>query len=185
MPLSTASREILLNLARESIEFGIKTGKQIKITEENFSPELREQRATFVTLERLGKLRGCVGMLEAYQSLVADVANSAYFAAFRDNRFVPLRKEELADLEIHISVLSPLEDLSFSSEADLRQKMRPGIDGLVLSDGSHRGTFLPVMWGELQTPEEFLGHLKIKAGLPFDYWSESLRVERYTTEKIP
>jgi AmmeMemoRadiSam system protein A len=143
---------------------------------------LMEKRATFVTLTIGGRLRGCIGMLEACRPLAEDVAANACAAAFEDPRFPPLTKKEFEKLEIHISVLSPPEELAFSSEADVLNQIRPGIDGLILQEGFRRGTFLPSVWEELPTKELFWAHLKLKAGLPANYWSKTLRVFRYTTE---
>ena len=74
--------------------------------------------------------------------------------------------------------------MTFTSQQDLLQQIRPGIDGLILTSGSHRGTFLPSVWESLATPEEFLSHLKLKAGLSASYWSDDIRIERYTTESF-
>jgi len=147
--------------------------------------ELKEERATFVTLTIAGALRGCIGMLEACRPLVEDVVENARAAAFGDPRFEPLSKEEFDQLEIHISVLSPPEEMNFSSEADLLAQIRPGEDGLILQEGGRRGTFLPSVWEELPDKELFLMHLKMKAGLPNTYWSDTLLVSRYTAEYFP
>jgi AmmeMemoRadiSam system protein A len=147
--------------------------------------ELMQKRATFVTLTIGGRLRGCIGMLEACRPLAEDVAENARAAAFEDPRFPPLTLPELAKLEIHISILSPSEEMVFSSESDLLRQIRPGVDGLILQEGFRRGTFLPSVWAELPEKELFLTHLKLKAGLPADYWSDTLRVFRYTTDCFP
>lgn len=146
--------------------------------------ELRQERATFVTLELNGQLRGCIGMLEACRPLAEDVAENAVAAAFRDPRFPPLSREEFDDLKISISVLSPPEEMTFSDEADLLGQIRPGVDGLILQEGFQKGTFLPSVWEELPETELFFEHLKMKAGLPAGYWSDTLRVFRYTAEYI-
>ena len=185
MTITDEHHRLLLKLARDSIAHGIATGEQMKIKSADYPPELREYRATFVTLELKGRLRGCVGMLEAIQPLVVDVVHSAYFAAFRDNRFPPLKEEELEALEIHISILTPLQKIEFASQEDLLSKLRPGIDGLVLCEGPMRGAFLPVMWEELGTPQNFLEHLKNKAGLPMGYWSDTIEAFRFEAERIP
>lgn len=144
--------------------------------------ELLKERATFVTLTIRGALRGCIGMLEACRPLAEDVAENAVAAAFGDPRFEPLSREEFDQLEIHISVLSPPEEMEFSSEADLLERIRPRRDGLILQEGGRRGTFLPSVWEELPEKELFLMHLKVKAGLPASYWSDTLRIFRYITE---
>jgi len=146
--------------------------------------ELLEQRATFVTLTLNGNLRGCIGMLEAYRPLAEDIAENAVSAAFRDPRFPPLSRAEFDDLKISISILSPPEEITFSSEEDLLSQIRPGIDGLILQEGFQKGTFLPSVWEELPKTKLFFEHLKLKAGLPAGYWSGTLRVFRYTAEYI-
>ncbi len=145
-------------------------------------PELKEERATFVTLTLNGNLRGCIGMLEACRPLAEDITENAVSAAFRDPRFPPLSRDEFGDLKISISVLSPPEEMTFSSEADLLNQIRPGIDGLILQEGVRKGTFLPSVWEELPETAAFVEHLKLKAGLPAGYWSDTLRVFRYTAE---
>ena len=184
MSLNKSNQLQLLRLARASIQNGLETGKPLRINRQDFSPELLEHRATFVTLEKNSQLRGCIGMLEAIRPLAEDIAENAFSAAFRDPRFPPLEDHELADLNIHLSILSPSESLSFLSEQDLIAQLRPGTDGLILEDKGHRGTFLPSVWTSLPNPRQFLQHLKQKAGLPADYWSESLKISRYTAEYI-
>ena len=184
MTFSAEDRASLLDLARRSIVHGLERGSPLRVAPEDYPESLREERAAFVTLHRHGELRGCIGHLEACQALVRDVAENAYAAAFRDPRFPPLARQELAGLAVHISVLTPPEPMTFSSEADLLAQIRPGIDGLILSEGSARGTFLPSVWESLPQPRDFLNQLKRKARLPADHWSERIRVARYTTESF-
>jgi AmmeMemoRadiSam system protein A len=181
----TPARAALLDVALRSIESGVRTGEPLSVDPDDFPLALREPRATFVTLRRAGALRGCVGALVASRPLVADVAHSAFAAAFRDARFPALDAAELDDLEIHISVLSALEPFPVRGEADLLDRVRPGVDGLVLRDGARQGTFLPAVWGSIPEPADFLRELKHKAGLPLDGWSESWEVLRYTVESMP
>jgi len=183
--LSTAAREILLQTARDSIQHGLDRAEPLRVESADFSAELQAQRASFVTLNRSGQLRGCIGHLEACQPLVEDVADNAFSAAFRDPRFPPLSPHEVSELEIHISVLTPAEPMRFDSEVDLLRQIRPGIDGLILEDGRFKGTFLPSVWESLPRAEDFLRQLKNKAGLAQNHWSESLRVYRYETESFP
>lgn len=182
--LSAENRNTLLAVAAESIRHGVVHHRPMTVAAADFAAELRPQRATFVTLERHGNLRGCIGTLEAVRPLVEDVAHNAFAAAFSDPRFPPLVAAELEGLELHISILSPAEPLSFTSETDLLRQLRPGEDGLILSDRGRRGTFLPSVWESLPTPAQFLHHLKAKAGLPPAYWSDTLQVQRYTTESF-
>lgn len=182
--LPYADRRVLLGLAANSIRHGIDHGRAKPVDPADYSGRLREKRATFVTLKISTQLRGCIGSLAASRTLVEDVAHNAYAAAFADKRFSPMAAGEIPGLEISISVLSVPRPVTFRSEADLIAVIRPGVDGLVLEEGERRGTFLPVVWESLPSPREFLRHLKQKAGLPADYWSDSLRVERYTTESF-
>lgn len=183
MTLQPHQREILLETARASIRYGLDHGKPLPA--QTRDSDLQQPGASFVTLELKGDLRGCIGSLQAHRPLLEDVAQNAFNAAFRDPRFPPVDERDIDHLDIHISILSPTTPLHFSSEQDLLQQLRPGIDGLVLSDGYHRGTFLPQVWEQLPTPEEFLAHLKRKAGLPAHHWSPTLTVDRYTVESIP
>ena len=179
-----SEKRLLLQAVDDSIQYGLTYGKVMPVDLEKFPATLVELGASFVTLEINDDLRGCIGSLEAYQPLIVDVVSNAYAAAFHDPRFRPLTKAEYPSLTKHISVLSKPILLEFSSEEDLLSKLRPNIDGLVLQEGGRRGTFLPIVWEKLSEPHLFLQHLKIKAGLPPDYWSDSIKVFRYTTELI-
>lgn len=185
MSLTKSQQDQLLQLARASIGHGLQTGKPLKINLENFPEQLTVPRATFVTLERYGQLRGCIGMLEAVRPLAEDVAENAFAAAFRDPRFPSLSQHELDGLDLHISILSPAEAMVFESESDLIAQLHPGVDGLILREGYRRGTFLPSVWEQLPEPHQFLRHLKQKAGLPPDYWSDTIAISRYGAELIP
>jgi len=162
----------------------LQTGRPLKINLTDFPAELTERRATFVTLHKHHQLRGCIGMLEAVRPLAEDIAENAFLAAFRDPRFPPLAADEFGELDIHLSILTPAEPVSFTSEQDLITQLQPGIDGLILEEGRRRGTFLPSVWEQLPEPQQFLRHLKQKAGLSPDYWSENIRISRYRTEMI-
>jgi uncharacterized protein len=183
--LSDAERGRLLQLARASIDHGLRHGRPVAVSPQDYPERLRAPGASFVTLHRHSQLRGCIGSLEAQRPLVEDIAINAYAAAFHDPRFPPLTPAELDDLTIHIAILQPAQALTFHSEAELLAQLRPGIDGLILQDGAHRATFLPVVWESLPEPREFLHQLKWKAGLRMDYWSDSIQAWRYSTESFP
>lgn len=188
MPLTEAARfsaderRFLLDLALASIRHGLDQGRPLPVDPAAAPPALREPAAAFVTLHCDGALRGCIGSLEPRRPLVEEVAANAYAAAFRDPRFPPLPPSEYPALEVEISVLGPSEPLKFADEADLLRQLRPGVDGLLLEENGRRGTFLPTVWESLPEPADFLAELKRKAGLPADYWSDRIRVSRYTTE---
>ena len=147
------------------------------------APWLADSGACFVTLTQYGKLRGCIGTLQAYRSLRDDVKNNAVAAALRDPRFNPLSAQELDVTAIEISLLSPTQAIAFKDEADALAQLRPGVDGVVFEFGNHRSTFLPQVWEQLPDPGRFMSQLKLKAGLPDDFWSEGVLLSRYTVTK--
>jgi uncharacterized protein len=169
----------LLQLARNSIasHFGQPTLSPAD------SPELHEPGATFVTLTQDGHLRGCIGSLEAWRPLLKDVQENARAAAFRDPRFESLSADELPRTRVEVSLLTPAEPLSFSSEADALAQLRPEVDGVIFTAGNRRSTFLPQVWEQLPEPAVFMAHLKQKAGLPASYWGPDVRLERYGVRK--
>ena len=140
--------------------------------------------ATFVTLRRDGELHGCIGTLVARRPLVEDVAANAVAAALEDPRALPLSLAEVDDLDVEVSILSPLEPIAFASEADALRALRPGVDGALLRWGRRQGTFLPQVWESLPDPAEFFANLKLKAGLSPDFWAPGMELYRYTVEKI-
>ena len=182
--LAPAQRLALLGVARRSIEHGLANGQRLTVTASDFDPELQAVGASFVTLHSHGQLRGCIGHLEAVQPLIVDVAENAFAAAFRDPRFPPLQRDEWADVDIHLSLLTRPEPMRFDDESDLIAQIRPGEDGLILQDGPNRGTFLPSVWESLPDPVQFLTHLKHKAGLAANHWSDRVEVYRYRTESF-
>ena len=182
--LSSENQGLLLQLAEQSILSGIENSKPLSISLEQYPQALQKQRATFVTLNIQQQLRGCIGSLSAYRPLVLDVVHNAYAAAFSDPRFPELTKKEFSLLEYHISILSPSSPIKFETYEDLLSQIRPGIDGLILSEGSYRGTFLPSVWDQLNDKDLFMKHLLNKAGLASDYWSKDIEISRYTVESI-
>lgn len=139
--------------------------------------------AAFVTLTRAGRLRGCIGSLNATRSLADDVKANALAAAFKDPRFPPLGALEWPEVKIEVSVLGASEWRTCPSLADAIAWLRPHRDGVILEDGGHRATFLPQVWESLPDPVEFLTELRRKAGMRADAWPETMRVGRYPVEK--
>ena len=140
--------------------------------------------ASFVTLTSGrapgGALRGCIGSLGARRPLREDVEANAVAAALHDPRFAPLTARELDDTVVEVSVLSAPAALPAADEAELLARLRPGVDGVVLSACGRRATFLPQVWEQLPDPADFLARLRRKAGLPADYWGRDVIVETYT-----
>jgi uncharacterized protein len=182
--LDPEHRAALRRVAWESIRHGLEHGRAVEVRPEECAPPLREPGAAFVTLELGGALRGCVGSLEPRRPLVSDVARNAFAAAFQDFRFQPLEAADFPLLDLHVSILTPLVPLDVESRQELFQLLRPGVDGLLLEDPPYRSTFLPQVWDSLKDPEEFLRELLLKAGLPEDHWSPTLRFQRYRVEEI-
>jgi AmmeMemoRadiSam system protein A len=178
--------DLLLSLARRSIEEGLgqREAPPPPVPAEGWTGTLLEPAASFVTLRRLGLLRGCRGLLEPARPLFEDVWLNAWSSAYEDPRFPPLAASELDDLDIAISVLSALEPVAARSEQELLGQLEPGRHGLVLALGPRRATFLPAVWSSLPDPGRFLGELKAKAGLPRDFWSPAMEAWRYTTRSI-
>jgi len=161
-----AAGPTLIQLARQSILFGLNTGAAPQVVSDcALPPLLAAPGAAFVTLHRHGALRGCIGSAVASRPLVVDVAQHAFNAAFRDWRFPRLGWDELAGLALSVSVLTPPVAIEFSGETDLLAQLRPGIDGLIIRDPGHAALFLPSVWEEIDRPERFLGALKQKAGI--------------------
>ncbi|WP_250656770.1 AmmeMemoRadiSam system protein A [Alkalimarinus coralli] len=140
--------------------------------------------ACFVTLLKKGQLRGCIGTLEAYRSLLDDVIHNTYSAAMQDPRFQPVDVDELDAITISISVLTEPELMEVVSEADLLQQLVPGVDGLILQEGSRRATYLPSVWEQLPGRAEFIRELKNKAGFPGNYWSDRVECFRYQVQSV-
>ena len=173
--------KLLLALAREEVERVL--GGRVSSPQRSSASWLRSPAATFVTIKERGALRGCIGSLEARRPLIDDLRANARAAAFEDPRFPPVGLDELPELRFEVSLLSPPEPLPVATEEELLARLRPGIDGLVLSRGRYRGTFLPQVWEDLPDPRDFVRHLKAKAGLPPVGWPEGMAVSRYTVKK--
>lgn len=148
-------------------------------------PEFQVPRATFVTLKIDHRLRGCIGSLTASAPLVEGVRENTLNAALRDPRFSPLRRTELDQVRIEVSVLSTPAPLSYTDADDLLGKLTPDQDGVVIQKGSAGATFLPQVWEQLPRPEQFLSHLCLKAGLAADQWRDgTLEVRVYQVQSF-
>ncbi|NOZ53032.1 MAG: AmmeMemoRadiSam system protein A [Gammaproteobacteria bacterium] len=174
------------SVAEKSIKYSLQQSPQqhfedtLQLT--RYTMALRNPGASFVTLRWHNDLRGCIGSLQAQKMLVIDIIQNARSAAFFDPRFPPITQKEFTEIDISLSVLNPPQAISFTSEHDLLQQIQPGIDGLILEEDNRQGTFLPSVWETLPDVKSFLQHLKQKAGLPMDYWSNRIKCARYTTD---
>ncbi len=152
-------------------------------------PRLAEPGAVFVTINERSSLRGCIGSLVAHRPLIDDIIENAKAAAFGDPRFPPLRPEEFDQIIIEISLLSEPKPLPYTDIEDLRQKIVPGRDGVVLKLDGRQATFLPQVWEDLPDFDQFFAHLCLKAGLPancLEYHPEILvyHVEKFSEEEL-
>jgi len=183
--LTDQEKATLLDIASEAIE-AVVDGRDLPDLDLSDLPAaLGQEGAAFVTLTIRGQLRGCIGTLEAYQPLALDVQEHAVAAATQDYRFPAVSPAEVPLLEIEISRLTPTQPLDYEDWQDLLQKLRPGIDGVLLKDGIRRATFLPQVWEKVSQPEEFLTHLCYKMGAPGDRWREKkLEVFTYQVEEF-
>ena len=175
----------LIGLAERAIDHGLACGTRPAVEVERWPQPLRAERASFVTLRSAdGSLRGCIGTIEPRRPLVADINANAFAAAFEDPRFPPLRANERPGLSCELSILTPPELMTFTDEADLVQRLQPGVDGVLIEAGERRGTLLPAVWDQLPDPVEFWRTLKAKAGIAPDMLPEDLAVYRYRAEHI-
>jgi AmmeMemoRadiSam system protein A len=153
---------MLLALARDSVRHGLEYGRPLR-AEPGLAGPLAGPGACFVSLHLGQDLRGCIGRTEASPRIVDQLLDNAWAAAFRDPRFPPLQRDELARLSFEVHVLTPLVALPFDGLPDLYARLRRGVDGLQLESDTRRGVFLPVMWEQLPEPADFVGHLLRKA----------------------
>lgn len=170
----------LLAIARRTLEAVASGQSRPRVDLESLPSRLHEQRACFVTLNRDHDLRGCTGTLVARRSLAEEVSFTTAQTALNDPRFTPVTAGEVPEINIEISVLTPPMPLNYDRPDDLPKLLRPGVDGVLLQLGPYRSTFLPQVWERIPDPENFLGMLCRKAGLPSDAWrNPRLEVEIY------
>lgn len=183
-PVGPEFGAVLVEVARASIKRGFEGRDALSVDEHKYARELRAKRATFTTLKKDGKLRGCIGTLVPRRPLVCDVAWSAYSAAYHDTRFPPLEAGEYAGLAVHISILEPLREIPCGTEDELLAGLRPGTDGLSIRDNNRQASFLPAVWEGLSEPARFLHELKLKAGFEADHWSSTMRAWAFEVEEV-
>lgn len=173
--------DYIIRLCKDSILSGFHLGNALP---KQHPAVLDEKGACFVTLEIDGRLRGCIGSIIAHRPLINDIVKNAHAAAFSDPRFSPLTKDEFEKIEINVSILTKPERIEFKSEEDLLEKIVPYKDGIIIRDGEYQAVYLPIVWEQLPDKKLFMASLKEKAGLPANYFSESLQVYRFYTTSI-
>jgi hypothetical protein len=179
--LSDSRGSLLLQIARVTLEHRLlERGDDAGTPPPDGEAWLLDPAATFVSLHKGSRLRGCVGTLDPIRTLHDDVRHNAIAAALEDSRFPPVAAIELHELSIEVTLLASRERISCRSEGEAVAQLRPGVDGLLLSYQRHRATFLPQVWDSLPAPALFLAALKEKAGLGKRFWDRSIVLERYT-----
>lgn len=173
--LANRERQLLLEVARKAITRAVETREPLRDLPRDES--LLQPAGAFVTLHQHGRLRGCIGQLPSQEPLVEVVAHCAVSAALDDPRFAPLHAKDLPEIDIEISVLSPLETIT-------PNQIQPGTHGLVVSRGRHRGVLLPQVASQFGwTALRFLEETLEKAGLEKDAWKDSATtIQAFTAE---
>lgn len=174
----------LLRIARTALEEAVLHGRVFEPSRDDYPDPLFDKGASFVTLEKDGALRGCIGSLLPRRATALDVAENAGNAALKDGRFAPVAVDELGKISLSVSLLTGFEAIDYENEEDLLTRVRAGVDGLVIRDGSRQGLFLPSVWKQLPDKREFLNNLKLKAGMSPSYWSNAIKVYRFRTVEI-
>ena len=170
--LSNDEKKTLLLLARQALTAAV-NGEVLEPLNLDAMPQrLRMPGASFVTLTRDGFLRGCIGTLKKQLPLADDVRQHAVAAALSDYRFPTVKPEEVDEIEIEVSVLTTPQPLEYKHPDELPELLRPGIDGVIVTHGNNRGTFLPQVWEKVPDAETFLDMLCEKAFLPQDAWRQ-------------
>ena len=187
--LTTAQGQTLVELARFTLMEKLGQAPPVKgyqaLEKRLADPCYDVVSGVFVTLKLGVHLRGCIGSLEGYAPLRKEVGRNALKAAFEDPRFSALGADELDRLHIEVSILTPPKNLNYNDPDDLVQKLRPGIDGVILKRGMAGATFLPQVWDQLAKPEDFLGRLCLKAGLSKKEWQTgSLEIQTYQVQSF-
>ena len=180
--LTPEDRKALVKLARSAITAALDNTASVQRPSE-LSEAMEEKRGCFVTLHKKGNLRGCIGTIEPVRPLVDNVEENARNAAFRDPRFSALTLDELPDIDLEVSVLTTPQILSYKDAVELKNKLKPGLHGVILSRGRYSATFLPQVWEQLPDPESFLSHLCRKAGMDANCWqADDVTVKVYKAE---
>ncbi|NLB70394.1 MAG: AmmeMemoRadiSam system protein A [Chloroflexi bacterium] len=183
--LSLNEQAQLLTIARDAVNATARNQPLTRLDPEKYSHVLTANGASFVTLTISGILRGCIGTLEAYQPLIVDVQKRALQAASQDPRFHPVTPEELAQIKIEVSRLSAPEPVDYDHPQELLTLLIPGEDGVIISEGHRRATFLPQVWEDLPDTKQFLSQLCRKMGCSPDFWEQKkLDVARYHVEEF-
>jgi uncharacterized protein len=174
-PLTLAEKKLLLDVARRSLTLGVTSRESLANLPQHES--LSRPGGAFVTLHLRGRLRGCIGQLPSREPLVQVVAHCAKAAALEDPRFEPVPESDLPEIEIELSILSPLQDAT-------PEQIEAGKHGISVSRGLQRGVLLPQVATQFRwDAKKFLEETCVKAELERDAWKDpSTRIEVFTAE---
>ena len=168
-------RDFVIKLAKDSINVVLE-GRTRPL---DYDIVFDEFGACFVTLKKNGQLRGCIGSILAYRTLVTDIIQNSKNAAFRDPRFNPVVEHELNEIKVNISLLSIPKKIVFEDEADLLNKIEANKDGIIIQDKSYRAVYLPSVWEDIPDKTMFLNSLKVKAGLKPEHFSKTFEAYKF------
>lgn len=173
LSMNQKDKKYLLELSRRTLEKYFQNKEILQVEKDDLSESLKERKGAFISLRENECLRGCIGSLEGIKPIFEEVIENSLASALFDPRFPPLKKEELKNIKIEISILEPLKKLvSFTTTEGLINYLKENKPGLLIKKGTFQATFLPQVWEELKTPELFLSRLCQKAGLAEDEWKK-------------
>ena len=179
--------KLLLAMARNAIaaELRGRDCNEPSLALDTPPPLLKKKMGVFVTLHHRGELRGCIGSLEPVMSLAKEVVENARHAAFHDPRFPALTQKDFLEIALEVSVLTPPRTMDYTGPEELKEKLKPGIHGVILEKHGAQATFLPQVWDQFPEPDAFLEHLCRKAGLSSHAWKGSnLVIQTYTVHSF-
>ena len=175
--LTDDEKETLFRIGEDTLRWCVAGGKEaFDFSAYTLTPKLKERMATFVTLKTGDRLRGCIGSLEPVAELYKSVHDNAVNAALRDFRFKPVAEAELGQIDMHVSILSPIREIPSPDAFQI------GEHGIIIEKGMHRAVYLPEVaveqeWGR----EEALSSLSMKAGMRPDAWKEGTRFKVFSS----
>jgi len=156
------------SLAEQAVESYVKYGEVLQ--EEDVPEALKRKRACFVTINKAGDLRGCIGTLEPVDALYKSIIRNAISAAVNDYRFYPVTEEELPFLKYEVTVLSRPKEITYSNKSELFEKIDN--KGVIIKKGFYTAVYLPQVWEQFKSKEEFLSSLCQKAGMSPNEWKK-------------
>ncbi len=181
--MKESTKKFALDFARSVIENFVSSGKMLAVPK-GYPSELDANGGVFVTLNKHGDLRGCIGIPYPVDSVIKNLREAAA-SVTKDPRFPPLGKGELKEIETEVSVLTEPKIISVKEPSEYLGKIRKDIDGLIIRKGYYEGLFLPQVWEQIPDKVDFLDNLCMKAGLmPGDWKSDGVELYKFQVEKI-